>query len=713
MGVTCASQNNESDSIIGENIDNAIDNCDDNGTVQLEKEYYLHENRTLKINKSITFNGAENGTVIEGNNYYLNLDVVDEVKTTENTGKIILIYPDDGLKKTGKHLIFNNVTFKNIKLQTWHKMEFNNCEFINSTFTSQEMDNSFNDCIFNNSKIELVVIVGYFNQNPQFFTEFLNCSFFESDLKTEIKYSPRYIHIVGGDFFRIYDRVNLSSCNFTKSKISVNSIYLNINDTIFNKTNLTGHSNTVNINNSQFLSQKIDFTICKTNFTDSVLNDSVINLQASYFSIGSQTNLNSCRLNNSNIKITPGFRSRQSQISMIDSNISNTYLDTTDASIIVEKSELNRTEMLLCFSTLKISDSTISNNASAQNTIKTKLQDTREIWDGEKYINKTFQYQIKTDYTISNTTFINESGKYQLKSEEISKNTLFNFSYISQDVYFQNNILVFILKDHNGNPVAGEKIYVEIEDRYEYDTPFITTDENGTGKYHLSEAGIFNLHAYYYSPGFNYDRVIHSISLNLSVKPPVEKLKVTKYNFKDNTYSTIKCYLKLKLTSKNGENLSNIKLKIKLTSKNKNKKYTVYTDKNGKVKFKIPKKLAAGKYKLKITVPYTNITKTISVKIKKAKATVQAPKVSNKFKKSDYFKVSLKNKISKKAVSKVKVKIKVYTGKKYKTFTVKTNKKGTAKINTKSLKVGKHKVVISSGNNNYKISAKSEIKIEK
>lgn len=718
IGIVCASQNNESNNIICENndslpIDDAINNYDDNGTVQLEKKYYLEENRTLKLNKSITFNGAENRTVIEGNNNCLNLDVVEDAKTFENPEKIIFIFTNDGLKKTGKHLIFNNITFKNIRLQTWHKMEFNNCEFINSTFTSQELDNRFYDCIFNNSKIELVVIVGYFNETPRVFSEFLNCRFFESELKTEIKYAPIYIHIVGGDFFRVYDRVDLSNCNFTKSKVSLNNIYLNIDDSIFNKTDLIGHSNTVNINKSQFLSQNIDFTICKTNFTYSILNDSNIDLKASYFSIGSLTNLNNCNINNSNIKISVGFRSLQSQISMIGSNIYNTYLDTTDAFVIIEKSELNKIEMLLCFSGLKITDSTISNNASAQNTIKTKLQDTREVWNGEKYINKTFQYQIKTNYTISNTSFINESGKYQLNSEEISKNTIYNFTYIRQEVYFQNNILIVILKDQNGNPVVGEKIYIDIKDRYEYDTPSITTDENGTAKYCLSESGIFKILAYYYSPGVNYDMRIHSISLNISVKPPVDELKVSKYNFKENLYSTIKSYLKFKLTSKNGKNLSNIKLTIKLTSKNKNKKYTLYTDKNGKIKFKIPEKLDAGKYKLKISIPYTKITKTISFKISKAKATVKAPKVTRKFKKSTYFKVSIKNKISKKAVSKVKVKIKVYTGKKYKTYTVKTNKKGTVKINTKNLKIGKHKVIISSGSKNYKISAKSEIKIKK
>ncbi len=109
---------------------------------------------------------------------------------------------------------------------------------------------------------------------------------------------------------------------------------------------------------------------------------------------------------------------------------------------------------------------------------------------------------------------------------------------------------------------------------------------------------------------------------------------------------------------------------------------------------------------------WRNIRAVATVKITKAKTIVKAPKVTAKYKKSKYFKVTIKNKASNKAASKIKVKIKVYTGKKYKTYTVKTNSKGVAKINTKKLKRGKHKVVISSGNSNYVISKKSAIRIK-
>ena len=73
----------------------------------------------------------------------------------------------------------------------------------------------------------------------------------------------------------------------------------------------------------------------------------------------------------------------------------------------------------------------------------------------------------------------------------------------------------------------------------------------------------------------------------------------------------------------------------------------------------------------------------------------------------------IKNKSTKKFINGVKVKVKVYTGKKYKSYILKTNKKGLIKLNTKKLKKGKHKVIITSANKNYSINAKSLIKIKR
>ena len=100
---------------------------------------------------------------------------------------------------------------------------------------------------------------------------------------------------------------------------------------------------------------------------------------------------------------------------------------------------------------------------------------------------------------------------------------------------------------------------------------------------------------------------------------------------------------------------------------------------------------------------------TTTVKITKAKTIVKAPKVTNKYKKSKYFKVTLKHKTTKKAVKNVWIKLKI--GKK--TYKIKTNSKGIAKFNTKKLKIGKYNVRITSGNSNYAISAKSKIVIKR
>ena len=166
--------------------------------------------------------------------------------------------------------------------------------------------------------------------------------------------------------------------------------------------------------------------------------------------------------------------------------------------------------------------------------------------------------------------------------------------------------------------------------------------------------------------------------------------------------------MKVKIIS-NCSDLKDIIVTFKVYS---GKKWIVYAEKtasNGVAVFKIPAMLDAGVHKIQV-IADNKVMKT-SIKIDKARTIVKAPKVANKFKKSKYFKLTIKNKETKKLLSNVKVKIKVFTRKKFKTFTVKTNK-GLAKINTKTLKAGKNKVIVSSGNNNYKISAKSLITIK-
>ncbi len=152
------------------------------------------------------------------------------------------------------------------------------------------------------------------------------------------------------------------------------------------------------------------------------------------------------------------------------------------------------------------------------------------------------------------------------------------------------------------------------------------------------------------------------------------------------------------------------KVKLKVYTGKKYKTVTITTGTNGIAQYKDASVLSVAKHKVSVscgesTSYMTATAKTSYITITKAPTTVSAPKVTNKYKKSAYFKVTIKMKSTGYTVpAGVAVKIKVYTGKKYKTYTVKTNSKGVAQLNTNSLSKGTHKVVISSGHIYYTIS---------
>ena len=94
-----------------------------------------------------------------------------------------------------------------------------------------------------------------------------------------------------------------------------------------------------------------------------------------------------------------------------------------------------------------------------------------------------------------------------------------------------------------------------------------------------------------------------------------------------------------------------------------------------------------------------------SIKISKAKLKISAPKITGYYKESKRYKIAVKNRESKKPMKSIKVMIKVFTGKKYKKYSLKTDKKGIVSFNMKSLPKGKHKVVINIKSNSKVKSA--------
>ncbi|WP_407377810.1 hypothetical protein [Methanobrevibacter sp.] len=99
-------------------------------------------------------------------------------------------------------------------------------------------------------------------------------------------------------------------------------------------------------------------------------------------------------------------------------------------------------------------------------------------------------------------------------------------------------------------------------------------------------------------------------------------------------------------------------------------------------------------------------------KLVKIPTTIKAPAVTNEFNQTKYFKVTIKNKNTKKPVSNLKIKVKVYMHNKTKSYTLKTDKNGVAKLDTKDFLTGSYKVVLAPATNKYLISGKSTIKVK-
>lgn len=115
------------------------------------------------------------------------------------------------------------------------------------------------------------------------------------------------------------------------------------------------------------------------------------------------------------------------------------------------------------------------------------------------------------------------------------------------------------------------------------------------------------------------------------------------------------------------------------------------------------------------SVVNADVKKTTEATTKlKVKTKVEADQVAVTYKKNKYFKVKVEDRYDDDIpIEHVKLKIKVGTGSKAKTYDVKTNSYGIAKINTKGLKVGTYKVKITSADDGYDISKTSKIFVGK
>ena len=316
------------------------------------------------------------------------------------------------------------------------------------------------------------------------------------------------------------------------------------------------------------------------------------------------------------------------------------------------------------------------------------------------------------DLTISNNDTKNINSKSVDGSFTILKiPVVINSKDVT--VYYNTGTTAKIKVTQNGKPLSGMYVLVTL---YATSTKYSNYlfQTNSKGEISFSASLTVGKHKMIINSADNrYDA--KQVTPTITVKKATGKFTAKKVT----TYYKAGKYFTLKLTNtKKKKPIYDAKVNIKIyISKNRYYNYNGKTGMNGQIKI-AERSLKPGSYKVVISCAdkkdYSAKEVTSKIVIKKAPAKLTPKKVTAKKGAKKFFQVKVKNKKTKKVISGVKVKIKVYTGKKAKTFTAKTNAKGIAKISTAKLKVGKHKVVVTSANK-YVVAkkAKSTIKIKK
>lgn len=234
---------------------------------------------------------------------------------------------------------------------------------------------------------------------------------------------------------------------------------------------------------------------------------------------------------------------------------------------------------------------------------------------------------------------------------------------------YGDEIVVAILKDAKGEVLASKTVTVTIGD----ETYTVTTNDNGEVVLSIANVpGTYNAvvkfdgDETYDGSEASINAIVNAIPVNLGVS------NLVKY------YGDSK-KLSIVLKDIDGNGLASKKVTVTI----KGKTYTLTTDKNGKATLAI--NLAKGSYSALVKFDetgYQTVSKNVSVKV----VTPIIKAVKTKVKKGKYFQVSFKT-YNKKAIKSTKVTMKL----KGKTYTVKTNSKGIAKLKLK-VKKGTYKV---------------------
>ena len=645
------------------------------------------------------------------------------------------IFDNSTINIISENVSIRNSAFKNLKIHAiymnCHSADINNCKFENITqeaIKSIPSDRFKIDLNIINSTFENIFAIFHLNlyqPHPESKINFNNCKVNNS--KRPIRLSADNVKITNCEFTNIKEKsIELKGNNQYVKNCSFENTDIGIFVEDYEETCL---NNNFVIEDSNFKQCRYGISLYVNNLV--VLNCNFISTQKSAVTNwGDSTNITNCSILNSKYNALDLIGKTYNGKNIIDNcniiNISNPPHNGYEVVVIG-----------ICNNTL-INNSIFANNTSYDGTLAIHSQLTELVINNTQFINNTGLERAGAVFSIGPTKIINCLFKQNkapigssicfeyIKDGTIIENTTFvdNVAENGRDVsgycemkvkqtgFYYGDTVVEIISytdKMTNNPMSNAPLQIFINDMEktmfnnqneakEIANTNHKTSKDGTATFKVYSLKVGTYRFYIYDE----DSLIES-KLQITVKKAPIKIVASKLTkaYDPNGYYTVKL-----LSSKTKKGIAYIKVTITVSGK----KITATTDKNGNAKFSLSK-FALGLNKLQISVSDSNVNSaktTSTLKLNKAKTIITAPKLTAKYKKSAYFKVTVKT-ASKKLVKNTKVKVKIGS----KTYNVKTNSKGVAQVNTKSLKIGTHKVSISSGDSRLTMSKKSTIVIKK
>lgn len=185
------------------------------------------------------------------------------------------------------------------------------------------------------------------------------------------------------------------------------------------------------------------------------------------------------------------------------------------------------------------------------------------------------------------------------------------------------------------------------------------------------------------------DLTIGKLDVTIAKTPSSFAIKQTSAYYKD-------CKITFQLTNMiTKKGLANQKISVAFSN---GKKVTLKTNSQGKVSYNVPFK--PGTYSLTATTLSNSIAKNkVTLKkftVAKTYLKIKADKLSTTYNSGKTLNIKVTNYFTNSPVKNLKLSLKVYTGKKYKTLSIATDSNGIAKYNPSSLSIASHKVIIKS-----------------